>query len=128
MVFGVVIAYALALVFFGPMVHRVLFDSMGFGQANAGIVTEAQRHYVRLITAVLGAVLCGWMVTLVLLAVSRIGQWQLVRRAVVVGLVTWFSLDTGMSLSLGFIGHAAFNVPFLGVFLLALFWPARRET
>ncbi len=62
---------------------------------------------------ILGAVIVGWMTTIGAIAIGplrrrEIWAWQ----AIVSAVVVWFVLDTGLSLVLGFVGHALFNVTF----------------
>ena len=74
-----------------------------------------------LLQGVLGAVILGWVVTM--LAVVHLGaqtgdeRWWAV---LVVGLVTWFVVDTGFSLAVGSWQHALFNVAFAVVLVPAL--------
>ena len=73
---------------------------------------------------VLGAVMAGWSVMMIQIVrgpLSDGSTWAL--RVLIRSLVLWFVLDTGMSLVLGFPGHALFNVPFaiaLGIPLVKL--------
>lgn len=71
------------------------------------------RDYARFIYGVLGAVIVGWMITIGAIAMGplrsrEVWSWW----ALVTALVIWFVLDTGISLLLGFAGHAWFNVAF----------------
>ena len=79
------LAYSLVLVFAGSIAGQ-LFTVLGFGPPESAD-TELVGDYLKLPFMVLGAVMAGWL---------------------------WFVLDTGMSIVLGFPGHALFNVPFAG--------------
>lgn len=112
-VIGVVTAYALTLVAAGLFVSDAVFDPLGFGSDDGGITVEAGRKYLRLIYAVLGAVIVGWMLTIVGIVLGplrRRERWAWNTVAISAG--GWFVLDTGVSVLLGFVGHALFNVAF----------------
>jgi hypothetical protein len=111
-VVATVALYALALVVAGLWLGDTLFDVLGFGPED-GNVADSQREYVQLVYGILGAVIVGWMTT-----IGFITSGPLRRReawawwAVVASTLNWFILDTGISLALGFVGHALFNVAF----------------
>ncbi|MEM7341754.1 MAG: hypothetical protein AAF467_24115 [Actinomycetota bacterium] len=116
--------YALGLVLAGLVLAETVFDQMGFGLDDGGISGDTARGYLRLVFGILGAVIIGWMATLV-----PVVRGPLRRRepwawwAIVAAASMWFVLDTGLSLALGFVGHAVFNLGFaaaLGVPLAAL--------
>lgn len=112
-VIGGVIIYALALVVGGLAVGDTAFDVLGFGPDDGNIRSGDGRAYLRLVYGVLGSVIVGWMLTLATIVVGplrRRERWAWT--AVVAGVVVWFVLDTGLSLVLGFVGHALFNVTF----------------
>ncbi len=126
-VVGLVALYGVGLVIVGLFIGDQVFDRLGFGPQDGDIVDGRPRDYLRLVYGVLGAAIAGWMV-----AIGAIIVGPLRRRetwawwAIVSSVSTWFVLDTGLSLVLGFIGHALFN----GVFAVALAVPLlaiRRE-
>jgi hypothetical protein len=126
-VVGLVALYGVGLVIVGLFIGDQAFDRLGFGPRDGDIVDGRPRDYLRLVYGVLGAAIAGWMV-----AIGAIIVGPLRRRetwawwAIVSSVSTWFVLDTGLSLVLGFIGHALFN----GVFAVALAVPLlaiRRE-
>jgi hypothetical protein len=89
-----------------------VFDLLGFGPEDGNVET-AQREYVQLLYGILGAVIVGWMVTIAAIVVGPLRRrepwaWW----AIVMSVTIWFVLDTGLSLVLGFVGHALFNVAF----------------
>ena len=112
LVVAAVALYALVLAVAGLWLGDVVFDRLGFGPDD-GHITENQREYVRLIYGILGAVIVGWMAT-----IGAIVAGPLRRReswawwTIVLAVSAWFVLDTGLSLVLGFVGHALFNVAF----------------
>ena len=64
-------------------------------------------------SGILGAVIVGWMATIgaIVVVPLRHGEpwaWW----AIVMSVSIWFVLDTALSLVLGFVGHALFNVAF----------------
>lgn len=120
-VLGAVIAYALALVVAGLVVGDAVFDPLGFGPDDGNITAETGRDYLRLIYAVLGCVIVGWMLTLAGIVLGplrrrEIWAWRTVAGAAAV----WFVLDTGISLVFGFVGHALFNVAFAAALAIPL--------
>lgn len=119
-VVGLVTIYALGLVVAGLLLGDQVFDRLGFGPDDGSIAGDDARRYLRLVYAILGSVIVGWMLT-----IARLVTGPLRRRepwawsAIATGVGAWFVLDTGLSLILGFVGHAAFNV----VFVVALAVP-----
>ncbi len=119
---GVVAAvalYALVLVVAGLWLGDAVFDKLGFGPDD-GDIAGSQRDYVRLVYGILGAVIVGWMATLGAIAAGPLRRreswaWWTITSAA----SAWFVFDTGLSLVLGYVGHALFNV----VFALALAVP-----
>jgi catechol 2,3-dioxygenase-like lactoylglutathione lyase family enzyme len=107
----IVFAYALGLVVAGGTAHSI-FSWFGFGP-DAAIDTPPVRDYLRLPYMVLGAVMAGWTLLLIRLVRGPLrdgSRWAW--RFIVESLVLWFTLDTGMSIVLGYPTHALFNVPF----------------
>ena len=122
-----VCSYALVLVVAGLVLGDTVFDALGFGPADGDLDTERQREYARLIFAVLGSVIVGWMLSMLAIARGPLRHREAwAWRTISGSAAAWFTLDTGTSLALGFDGHALFNVGFavlLAVPLVAI----RRE-
>ncbi|MEZ4687035.1 MAG: hypothetical protein R3B47_13490 [Bacteroidia bacterium] len=82
----------------------------------------------RVFTALTGGFLLGWGVT-----VWFLGKWvydkapEAVRRAVLVGLLSWFVLDSSGSIASGNASNAFFNVLVLLLAVGPLWLPAREE-
>ena len=113
-------AYAVALVTMGLFLGDMMFDPLGFGPRDGGIAGDAERGYLRLVYGILGAVIVGWMLTLGAIVVGPLQRrerwaWNTIASSV----AAWFLLDTGLSLALGYEGHALFNL----VFVIALAVP-----
>lgn len=108
-----VAAFASAMVLAGDVVGRLVFDPVGAGPAGAQLAAGSPHEYVLFIYAVLGAVLLGWTVTMLVLAVGplrareRWAWW-----AVSSGAAVWFVVDVAASLVLGFSGNALVNLVF----------------
>lgn len=113
--------YGLALLAFsGPMLS--IYDGVLF----AGVSTEARlgadaAAYIRFIFGVLGAVMTGWMSSLLVLAAGpfRRGEksaWL----AITLSVVVWFVVDSGFSLVAGYWQNAALNVGFAVIFAIPL--------
>lgn len=104
--------YAIGLVVAGLWLGDTVFNTLGFGPEDGNVV-DTQREYVRLVYGILGAVIVGWMTTIGFIAFGPLRRreawawWALVASALI-----WFVLDTGLSLLLGFVGHALFNLVF----------------
>jgi hypothetical protein len=82
--------------------------------------------YLKLIHAVLGAVIAGWGALLI--GVTRMSQTNdasLARKALAISLLVWFVPDTGYSLIGGFWQNAIFNLAFAMPFAWAL-WRMRK--
>ncbi len=116
---GLVSVYAVGLVVAGSTASR-LFDLLGFGPR--AVVPEGEaRSYVLFTYAVLGAVLTGWMLLIMGIAAGPLRDHQpWAWPTLVVSLGTWFVLDTGISLVLGFLPHAVFNLGFAAALCLPL--------
>ena len=116
--------YAVGLVVAGEFLGDHVFDPLGFGPDDGAIDGDRPVEYLRLVYGILGAVIVGWMVIIGAIALGPLRRrepwaWW----ALVVALAAWFVLDTGLSLTLGFVGHALFNVGFtvaLAVPLIAI--------
>jgi hypothetical protein len=123
------IAWLQVVLVFGAPVAERLFSAFGFGPPDS-IASVELSTYLTLPFAVLGSVMVGWAVLMFILVRGPLtsgAQWVIPALAVPIGL--WFLLDTGMSLVLGYLTHALFNVPFalaLGVPLWRLRASARR--
>lgn len=121
-VLSIVFGYSLLLVIAGSTAQS-LFTWFGFGP-NSSIDTEEVRDYLRLPYMVLGSVMAGWSLLMIQLVRGPLrdgSSWAF--RYLVRSLLVWFTLDTGMSLALGYPTHALFNIPFalaLGIPLLSL--------
>ena len=122
-----VAVYGVGLVGFGLFLGDHVFDRLGFGPDDGNIADGRSRDYVRLVFGILGAVIVGWMTTIGAIAVGPLQRreawaWW----AVVSAVAVWFTLDTGLSLVLGFVGHAFFNAAFAGALAVPLL-AIRRE-
>ena len=91
----------------------VVVARLAVGRGGGAVVGAAARHYVRLVYVILGSVIIGWMLTIAALVAGPLRRREVWAWNTIVGSVgAWFILDTGLSLILGFAGHAAFNVAF----------------
>ena len=112
-----VIAFSASLVVF-PQLSQSLFDSLFARQLAAHQPFEpSAADYVRFVYGVLGAVMIGWMVSLLFLIAgpfrerTRFG-WCAVTTSVLI----WFVVDSSFSIWVGFWENAAFNAGFLLLF------------
>ncbi len=103
-----------------PDVMQSLFNWMFFAAPQARFDAEAT-HYLKFTYGVLGAVMAGWMVTLlsILLRSFRRGEreaWD----TITLSMLVWFVIDTLFSLSMGFPQNAVFNGLFFVLFAIPL--------
>ncbi|HXH55670.1 hypothetical protein [Iamia sp.] len=114
----------MALVVAGRAISDTVFDRLGFGLGPTEGTPDRAVDHVLLVYGVLGAVILGWAVLMVLLAVGPLARRE--RWAwwtVVASTSAWLVVDTAMSMARGYVGHAAFNLVFLvalGVPLLGI--------
>lgn len=97
---------------------RFLLDVVFFRLGEGPDSLEASH---RLVNAILGGVMVGWGVMIWLL-VDRflVRAPQDVKRVLIVGLATWFVVDSAGSIASGGWLNAVLNIGFLGVFLVPL--------
>lgn len=116
-----VMVYAAGLMLMPQTMHG-LFNLLFFGDSKqVRHVGENNPEFIQLVYGVLGAVLIGWMVTL--LAIMRRhfqtdprGTWQIL----MVSIGVWYAVDSGFSVATGFVEHAVFNTGFLVLYALPL--------
>jgi hypothetical protein len=132
---GGVIALSLTLVLF-PGIGQMGFNKMMLGdwRPPPDFSPDSVR-YVTFVYGVLGAVMIGWMVSLLAIiqgpfATGERWAW----RAVAGSTAAWFVIDSVFSWTAGFPANVALNAGFAIAFLVPLvgsyrtFWPARQET
>ena len=116
-----VILYSLALILFPAAMHT-LFNTLFYSARDTdGLFSEDGEAYLKLILGVLGAVIIGWMVTLLALVLTlfRPGE-RPVWNTLTISIIIWFVIDSGFSLYIGVPAHALFNTGFLMLFMLPL--------
>lgn len=128
---GGVIVYGLMLILL-PQTTHTLFNTLFFASSESirRIGTDSS-HYVALVYGVLGAVIIGWMVTIMALLISSFptqprNTWNIITLSV----VTWYIIDSGFSLVIGSLAHVLFNTGFFVLFavpLIALYGHLRRK-
>jgi hypothetical protein len=78
----------------------------------------------RLLSAISGGVLVGWGLMMWLLATTLYAKEpQLCRRIMLTSIISWFVVDSSMSIAAGAILNAFFNIGFLLVFALPVWNP-----
>ena len=112
-----IIAFSVSLVAL-PQLSQTLFDNLFARQlATHQPLEPSAADYVRFVYGVLGAVMIGWMVSLLFLIAgpfrerTRFG-WC----AVTFSVLVWFVIDSSFSIWVGFWENAAFNTGFLFLF------------
>lgn len=120
LVTGGVILYALILIFL-PEPMKNLFEQLFFSHESPIAANQGARSSATFVYGVLGAVLIGWMTTLLLLL---IGPFQRPQRDIwntlTVSIIVWYVIDSGFSVVIGIVSHALFNTGFLILFAIPL--------
>jgi hypothetical protein len=117
-----VIVFSLGMVIAPNLVQERLFDAMFFSSAQMqSILSNAAVSYILFTYRVLGAVMIGWMISLLFILVGsfRRGQregWYAITGSIAV----WFLLDSGFSILVGYWQNAVFNVIFFVLFIIPL--------
>jgi hypothetical protein len=118
---GGVLIYGFSLIVL-PNVAKSFFSTMMFSSPDAmGVFDEAANDYITFVHSVLGAVLIGWMLTVLYIVIGSFqpGQrhtWNTLAAAI----GTWYIIDSGYSLYSGAVAHAIFNTLFLLLFVIPL--------
>jgi len=115
-----VIVYGLALML-APQVMHGLFNTLFF--ASSDVVQqfgEQASAFITLVYGVLGAVIIGWMVALLSIIWGMAQNPRSAWNTLMLSVVVWYALDTGMSLLIGSVSHAVFNTLFLVMFAVPL--------
>jgi len=85
-------------------------------------------HAAQLLSAISGGVLVGWGLMIWLLATTLYAKEpDLCRRIILTSIVSWFVVDSSMSIAAGAILNAFFNVGFLLVFALPVWKPLPHD-
>ncbi len=117
---GVVI-YATGLMLMPQTMHG-LFSRLFFGDSdNVQRIGEDYPEFIQLVYGVLGAVMIGWMVTLLAIMWRHFrtdprGTWQIL----VISIGVWYAVDSGFSVVIGLVEHAVFNTGFLVLYVVPL--------
>ena len=123
-----VIVFSLDMIIAPNLVQQQFFDAMFFSSAQMQTVfSDTAALYILFIYRVLGAVMVGWMISLLFILAGPFRQGQ--REgwyAVTVSIMVWFLIDSGFSISTGFWQNAVFNVIFFVLFIIPLAATYRR--
>lgn len=113
-----VIIYSLCLILF-PITMLELFNKLFFPSmdVNRDFSVES-KAYITFTQGVLGAVIIGWMITILSMLRYPFGQQQW--NTLTLSISMWFVIDSGYSLYAGVAAHAVFNVVFLMLFAIPL--------
>lgn len=118
---GIVFLFGLSLVVL-PGLAQKAFNLLYFSstQGNTEFAEDAV-DYITFVCAVLGAVMCGWAITL-LYAIFGPFRHRLIEgwRMVAVPMLVWFIPDTAFSLYSGFWQNAVLNTVLLVLFAIPL--------
>lgn len=122
-----VMVYAMGLMLMPQTMHG-LFNLLFFADSKqVRQIGEDDPVFIQLVYGVLGAVMIGWMVTL--LAIMRrhfhtdpCGTLQILT----VSIAVWYAVDSGFSVATGFVEHAVFNTGFLLVYAIPLVGMGRQ--
>ncbi|MHB1325267.1 MAG: hypothetical protein ACYDGS_02040 [Thermoleophilia bacterium] len=117
----VVFLFGLSLVVL-PGLTQKAFNMLYFSSTKGNTAFgEAAVDYITFVCAVLGAVICGWAVTL-LYAIRGPFRRGLLEgwRMVAVSMIAWFIPDTAFSMYSGFWQNAVLNAVFVVMFAIPL--------
>ena len=122
---SLVAIYGSAMTVAGRAAALPLFNALHFGPDSKNLNDEAVSYSI-FAFGVLGAVLVGWMVlmyfVLYYLAIHPDATVRaLARKALALSTISWFLLDTGFSIAVGELEHAAFNIPFVSGLAIPLY-------
>ncbi len=122
-----VIAFSASLLVL-PQLSQSLFDSLFARQLAAHQPFEpSAANYLRFVYGVLGAVMIGWMVSLLFLIAGPFRErTRLGWCAVSLSVLLWFAVDSGFSIWVGFWENAALNTGFLVLFAPPMIATSRR--
>lgn len=83
----------------------------------------------RLLSAISGGVLVGWGLMMWLLATSLYAREPAIcRKIILTSIVSWFLVDSSMSIAAGAILNAFFNIGFLLVFAVPVWKPLETDS
>lgn len=116
-----VMLYSAALILL-PESMQQLFRTLFFPILDSGLPFTAEAAaFTTLVQGVLGAVLIGWMTTILMILTTSFRQRQRVAwNALALSIAIWFVVDTGFSLVVGVPAHALFNLIFVVLFAVPL--------
>lgn len=123
-----VMVYAAGLMLMPQTMHELL-NRLFFGDSKqVWQIGEDNPEFIQLVYGVLGAVMIGWMVTLLALMRHNFqtdprGTWQIL----VLSIGVWFVVDSGFSVVTGFVEHVVFNTGFLVLYAIPLVGMGRRS-
>lgn len=116
---GGVILYGFGLIFLPHLMHT-LFNTLFFSSSDSiRDFADESHNFIPFVYGVLGAVIIGWMVTLMSILLTAFHQ-PFAWRTLTLSIGLWYLIDTGFSLYLGSVAHAVFNTVFLGLFAVPL--------
>jgi hypothetical protein len=117
-----VIVFSLGMVIAPQFVQEKLFDVMFFPSAQMKtVLSNSAVSYILFTYRVLGAVMVGWMISLLFILAGLFRQKQRDGWYAITGsTVVWFLLDSGVSISVGYWQNAVFNVVFFVLFIIPL--------
>lgn len=114
-----VILFSLAFVLL-PDGMQGMFKFMFFASPEPRFGQEVV-GYLKFVYGVLGAVMAGWMVTLLSIVMRSFRRGE--REAwntITISITVWFMIDTAWSIIMGFPQNAVFNLLFLVLFAIPL--------
>lgn len=117
-----IIVFSLGMVINPNLVQEQLFDDMFFSSAQMKtVLSNSAVSYILFTYRVLGAVMVGWMISLLFILAGSFRQGQRDGWYAITGsIVVWFLLDSGASISAGYWQNAVFNALFFVLFTIPL--------
>jgi hypothetical protein len=117
-----VIVFSLGMVIAPNLVQEKLFDAMFFSSTQIQtVLSNTAVSYILFTYRVLGAVMVGWMISLLFILAGSFRRGQREGWVAMTGsIAVWFLLDSGVSISVGYWQNAVFNVIFFVLFIIPL--------
>lgn len=115
------ILFSFALILF-PDQLQTFFNWLFFTLTDRDVVLgETAVHYISFIYKVLGAVMIGWMITVLFLLLGPFRKGDpMAWNTITTSIVIWFVGDSVASILSGFAMNAVFNIGFLVLFIIPL--------
>ena len=124
---GFTMLFGITMVFYFEPIH-LLFSLIAYQSSDTGtIFSEETLRYTRLLYAITGASITGWMISIIYILQTGFKRGERSAwLALTASVLVWFSLDTSISAYIDYWGNVIFNLIFLIGFVIPLATTYRR--